>query len=212
VVALLVVAVAVPTALAGRKPTDPKLTPRAADAKIARDLLLTKAEAGAGFAVQKQSSGGDTDCHGYKEPDLHLLTETAEVDGPELTNKALGATIATTASVFVSAGQAAKAFSTLKPRAFGNCLLAALKKHGMQNGHLTPLHVSVGGLELFAWDINGTLSAHGKTIPFETTVAGYRHSRALSMLMVTGPPTAVLEQRAKAVSERMARSILTAGL
>jgi hypothetical protein len=211
-VGLVVVAFAVPTALAGRKPTDPKLAPNAADVKIARDLLLTKAEAGTGFTVQKQPSGGDTECDGYKEPDLHLLTETAEVDGPQLANKALGATMATTASVFVSAAQASKAFATLKARAFGTCLLTMLKKDGMQNGHLTPLHVSVGGLELFAWDINGTLTTHGKTVPFETTVAGYRHSRALSMLMVTGPPTAALEARAKAVSERMARSILTAGL
>jgi hypothetical protein len=210
--ALVVVAAAAPAALAARKPTDPKLVPNPADVKIARELLLTRAEAGSGFSVVKQSSGGDTDCAGYKEPDMHLLTETAEVSGPELDNKAFGATVASAASVFVSADQATKAFQALKAKALGSCLLAELKSKGMQNGRVVPIRLVVGRLEMFAWDVNGALTAHGKTVPFEATLIGYRYSRALSLLMVGGIPTAALEQKAKELSARMTVSLVRAKL
>jgi hypothetical protein len=209
---VLMVAVAVPAALAARKPTDPKLVPNPADVRIAHRLLLTKAEAGSGFYVEKASSSGDTDCAGYKEPDLHMLTETADVDGPELGNKASGTTLASSASIFVSAGQAAQAFQTVKARALGSCLLNALKTQGMKNGRVTPVHLSVGRLEIFAWDATGTVTAHGRTVPLEMTFAGYRYSRAVSFLMVAGIPTTALEQKAKELSARMTLSLMRARL
>ncbi|HZU19980.1 MAG TPA: hypothetical protein VE982_02050 [Gaiellaceae bacterium] len=209
--AVLVAGCAVPAAFA-RKPTDPKLVPNAADVRIAHQLLLTKDEAGVGFTVDKSSSKDNTDCAGYKEPDLHLLTETADVDGPELSNKTAGVFVASSASVFISAGQALKAFQTLKAKAVGDCMLKVVKAQGMQNGRVVPIHLSVGSLEMFAWDLNGTMTAHGMALPFEMTLIGYRHSRALSMLLVAGIPNAALQEKAKELSARMTLDLLHAKL
>jgi hypothetical protein len=98
---------------AGRDTHDPRFRPVSADFPRARSLVLTKADLRRGFHVYREH--GDPSplftgsCGKLADPDLSALTETANVSGRVLANIDSGAEYLSTAAVFASAAQAARA-------------------------------------------------------------------------------------------------------
>ena len=114
VLALLVglLAVAAAPAAASRDPRSPRLRPVPADVRIAKGLILLKADLPRGFHTFSSGASPNNNvgsCSRKTDPDLSALTETAEVYGAGLRHGYTGVEYVPSAYVFVSAAQASQA-------------------------------------------------------------------------------------------------------
>jgi hypothetical protein len=209
------------SAAAARSPTDPTYRPRAADLRVARKLVLTRADVPRTFAdggIENSSGGNDFGC---KSPDLHRLVETADVDGHTFRRQG-GTTgftvIVSEASVFRSAGEAQRSFdwvngygSATITRCFTAAFRAGLSKDAkMAALHVTPLHRTSGDIELIGWEIRTKIEAYGVWLPVEMRLTGYRRGRALTVLMMTnagpGLEAGLVGALSDAVTAKLART------
>ena len=224
--AVLAVALAGATGAGARSPKDPTLRTKPADVRLARTLLVTRADLPAGIAfVDKgidKSSNADFQCKGVQEPDLHRLVETAEIDGHTFEAKsAAGFTqVQSSASIFRSAREAAVAVGALRSlssAAAKRCFAAAIRK-GLPGGtsisqfRFKPLRRTVGGLKLLVWEISLQVQAGGRALPMDLVMAFYERGRAVPMLMLMNAGTGVDPTLARSLSAGMVAKLETARL
>ncbi|HVM69661.1 MAG TPA: hypothetical protein VM204_07490 [Gaiellaceae bacterium] len=121
--ALAVAAIAVAGAAAA--PGDPQRRIDAAETAKARSVLLKRADLAAGWKAGKPAPDEPLDCEGYST-DESDLTVTADVRSPDFTQKA--SVVASAASVYVSATQAATSWSRqIRPKLL-DCMVSALRE------------------------------------------------------------------------------------
>jgi hypothetical protein len=230
---LLLALLMVPAALA-RSPKDPLYRPNTADLRLARSVLLTTADlpssfTDAGIDRSLDQSDGSTCQKTVRQPDLHRLVETADLDGHKFERKdeVTGYTaISSNASLFRSPAQAATAFAWLEQlagRDLSSCFTAAIRS-GLPSdapnplqARVTPVRRAGKGVKLVGWEIQTQLSSGGQEIPLDVAILYYKRGRAVTTLLEVnggpGLPTSLLEQTSQAVTHKLlhARGLTTAG-
>jgi hypothetical protein len=181
-------------ALAG--PNDPQLHKRAADVRLAKSLILKRADLPAGFVDKgRQRNSGPTPDLPCREPNLHALVMTADVSSHDFVRQHTGAYAETSsgASFFLREAQAAKAIAAVTNGKLAACLKEAVIKSATKssNGaltvvsaHVTPISESVADLRVKLWDILVAFKVQGHVLHDELVLAYFRRGRVVSALMV----------------------------
>jgi hypothetical protein len=199
-------------ALAG--PRDPQLHKRAADVRLAKSLILKRADLPAGFVDNgPQKSSGPTPDLPCPEPNLHALVMTADASSHNFVRKHPGAyaETATGASFFLRAAQAERAVAAITSKKMGPCLKQAVIKGASKgaNGtlkvvaaHATPISESVVDMRIRLWDILVTFSVKGHVVRDEVVLGFFRRGRVVSTLLVNSL-NGLTENESKNISEKM---------
>jgi len=199
-------------ALAG--PRDPQLHKRAADVRLAKSLILKRADLPAGFVDNgPQKSSGPTPDLPCPEPNLHALVMTADASSHNFVRKHPGAyaETATGASFFLRAAQAERAVAAITSKKLGPCLKQAVIKGASKgaNGtlkvvaaHGTPISESVVDMHIKLWDILVTFSVKGHVVRDEVVLGFFRRGRVVSTLLVNSL-NGLTENESKNISEKM---------
>ena len=225
---VVVVGVSVAASVAyARSPKDPVLRSRPADVALAKTLLLGASDLPEGFrdaGVDRSSgSNGSVDCKGVVEPDLHRLVMTADVTSHdfERTDSVSGFTqVSTEATLFESAAEAQTGIAWLVslPKAkldscFSSMIRAGLPKTAKTAGfHLTVARRTIGGVQIFVWELQVQFERNGSWTPIDMVIAGYHRARALEMLMVVsggrGLDPTVMTAFSRTLTTRLAHAAL----
>ena len=199
-------------ALAG--PRDPQLHKRAADVRLAKSLILKRADLPAAFVDNgPQKSSGPTPDLPCPEPNLHALVMTADASSHNFVRKHPGAyaETATGASFFLRAAQAERAVAAITSKKMGPCLKQAVIKGASKgaNGtlkvvaaHATPISESVVDMHIKLWDILVTFSMKGHVVRDEVVLGFFRRGRVVSTLLVNSL-NGLTENESKNISEKM---------
>lgn len=199
-------------ALAG--PRDPQLHTLAADVRLAKSLILKRADLPAGFVDNgPQKSSGPTPDLPCPEPNLHALVMTADASSHNFVRKHPGAyaETATGASFFLRAAQAERAVAAITSKKMGPCLKQAVIKGASKgaNGtlkvvaaHATPISESVVDMHIKLWDILVTFSVKGHVVRDEVVLGFFRRGRVVSTLLVNSL-NGLTENESKNISEKM---------
>ena len=199
-------------ALAGSK--DPQLHKRAADVRLAKSLILKRADLPAGFVDNgPEKSSGPTPDLPCPEPNLHALVMTADVSSHNFVRKHPGAyaETATGASFLLRAAQAERAVAAVTSKKMGPCLKQAVIK-GMSKGangaltvvaaHATPISESVVDMHIKLWDILVAFKVKGHVMQDELVLGFFRRGRVVSTLLVNSL-NGLTEEESKSISEKM---------
>ena len=198
---LALLALAVGVALAGTTAAlaganDPRLHKRAADVRMAKSLILKRADLPAGFVDKgPQRNSGPTPDVPCQEPNLHALVMTADVSSHDFVRRHAGSYAETSsgATFFLREAQAVKAVAAVTNRKLATCLKQAVIKSASKssNGalrvvsaHVTPISESVADLRVKLWDILVAFKVQGHVLHDELVLAYFRRGRVVSSLMV----------------------------
>lgn len=211
--------VSTPTAVASRDPNSPILRPVASDVRAAKTLLLGQAILGSGFQASPSRTSPNNNsgsCAGF-DPNLRVLTETAEVYGDLLVDRSEGLLFTSEAEVFVSSAEAAKAQALETVPGAGQCVASVAKKAAgtgavIVKKKVTPISITVGAARAKAWDAQLLVRANGRQLLVEATLFTYRHGRAVSSLFFSGLANQAAAQYSHMASAQMARALLRANL
>jgi hypothetical protein len=214
--ALVVLAVAVAlaaaaAALAGSK--DPQLHKRAADVRLAKSLILKRADLPAGFADKgpDKSSGPVPDV--CPQPNLHSLVMTSDVSSHNFVRKSSGGygEVSSGASFFLRPAQAQKAVAVVTSKKMGPCLKQAVIKgaskgsHGVLkvvSTHVTPISESVVDMRIKLWDIVAVFKVKGHLVQDELVLGYFLRGRVVSSLMVNSLH-GLSESESRDISEKL---------
>ena len=216
---LSVVTLAVVPAASARDPHSETLRPVAADAAVARTLLLGRANVPAVFKDKgvDRSDNSNANCSSFN-PDLHKYVETADVSGHdfERSDTTGYALVSSGATVFRSRADALgdwnDSFANPKVRA---CIAELLRKGAGASATLTQLRVTpidlhVAGMTMKVWDATALVNAHGRSVPFELVVGGYLRGRAVSALLMLSVAGSITEELSSQFSASMSASLARA--
>jgi hypothetical protein len=199
-------------ALAG--PNDPRLHKRAADVRMAKTLILKRADLPAGFVDKgPQKNSGPTPDVPCQEPNLHALVMTADVSSHDFVRQHAGAYAETSseASFFLREAQAVKAVAAVTNPKLATCLKKAVIKSATKssNGtlkvvsaHVTPISESVADLRVKLWDILVAFKVQGHVLHDELVLAYFRRGRVVSSLMVNSL-NGLTEEESKNISQTL---------
>ena len=199
-------------ALAG--PKDPQLHRRAVDVRMAKSLILKRADLPAGFVDKgPQKNSGPTPDVPCQEPNLHALVMTADVSSHDFVRQQAGSYAETSsgATFFLREAQAVKAVAAVTNRKLATCLKQAVIKSASKssNGalkvvsaHVTPISESVADLRVKLWDILVAFRVQGHVLHDELVLAYFRRGRVVSGLMVNSL-NGLTEEESKNISQTL---------
>jgi hypothetical protein len=187
-----------------------KAITKAAQARANR-IVLHLSDFGSGWRAEKDE--GDDSSSKCWNSDLSALTVNGDADSPDFVHGDLPLATST-AGVFASAGQARKAFITLRS-ALGKCLVGELEKQsGIDDVSGGQLRFPRLGDASTAFEAKGQAKGNGLSVDAYFDVVVIQRERAVAMIVfadVVDPFDESMKERlARAVARRMAPATVAA--